>query len=111
MELRPEGLRRLIERAAGLKPSRHGGPEVLRRQCVAILLERPSTRTRVSFEVAVSQLGGTALVLRSDESQLSRGESARDTALVLSRYVEAIVARVADHARIEELAKWSAAPV
>jgi ornithine carbamoyltransferase len=110
-ELKPEELLRLIERGAGLKPSRHGGPDVLRRRNVAILLEKPSTRTRVSFEVGVAQLGGTALVLRSDESQLTRGESARDTALVLSRYVDAIVARVADHATIEELVRWSDVPV
>jgi ornithine carbamoyltransferase len=111
MELRPDELRRLISRAAGLKPSRHGGPEVLRRLSVAILLEKPSTRTRVSFEVGVSQLGGTALVLRSDESQLARGESPRDTALVLSRYVDAIVARLGDHVTIEELTRWSTVPV
>jgi ornithine carbamoyltransferase len=110
-ELKPQELLRLIERAAGLKPSRHGGPEALRRLTVAILLEKPSTRTRVSFEVGVSQLGGTALVLRRDESQLTRGESPRDTALVLSRYVDAIVARVTEHATIEEYARWSSVPV
>jgi ornithine carbamoyltransferase len=111
MELKPGELLRLIERAADLKPSRLGGPEALRRLSVAILLEKPSTRTRISFEVGVAQLGGTALVLRSDESQLTRGESPRDTALALSRYVDAIVARVADHETIEELALWSDVPV
>jgi ornithine carbamoyltransferase len=111
MELRPDALLEVIRRAAGLKPRPHGGPDSLRRQSVAILLEKPSTRTRVSFEVGVAQLGGTALVLRSDESQLTRGESPRDTALVLSRYVDAIVARVANHSTIEELARWATVPV
>jgi ornithine carbamoyltransferase len=110
-ELKPGELLRLIERGADLKPSRLGGPEALRRLSVAILLEKPSTRTRVSFEVGVAQLGGTALVLQSDELQLARGESARDTALALSRYVDAIVARVAEHATIDELARWSDVPV
>ena len=110
-ELKRQELLRLIERGTDLKPSRYGGPDVLRRMSVAILLEKPSTRTRVSFEVGVAQLGGTALVLRSDESQLSRGESPRDTALVLSRYVEVIVARLAEHKTIEELARWSQVPV
>jgi ornithine carbamoyltransferase len=111
MELRPDELLRVIQRAADLKPRPHGGPDSLRRQSVALLLEKPSTRTRVSFEVGVSQLGGSVVVLRSDESQLTRGESPRDTALVLSRYVDAIVARVARHSTIEELAEWSRVPV
>ena len=60
---------------------------------VALLFEKPSTRTRVSFQVGIQQLGGHALLMRSDELQLARGESVRDTALVLSRYVDAIVVR------------------
>ena len=110
-ELKPDELLRVIERGAGLKPSRHGGPEVLRRRSVAIMLDKPSTRTRVSFEVGVAQLGGNAVVLRSGESQLARGESPRDTALVLSRYVDAIVARLGEHGTIVELARWSEVPV
>jgi ornithine carbamoyltransferase len=78
---------------------------------VALLFESPSTRTRVSFHVGVAELGGEALVLRGDELQIRRGESLRDTALVLSRYVDAIVARLADHRSIEALAEHAQVPV
>jgi ornithine carbamoyltransferase len=78
---------------------------------VALLFDRPSTRTRVSFEVAATQLGGGALVLKSEELQLARGETVRDTAMVMSRYVQALVARVGDHGQIEELARYSRVPV
>ncbi len=65
---------------------------------MALVFERPSTRTRVSFEVGVNELGGSPIVLREGELQLSRGESVRDTALVLSRYVHAIGVRTGPHA-------------
>jgi ornithine carbamoyltransferase len=76
-----------------------------------MLLARPSTRTRASFEVGIAQLGGKPVVLRADELQLARGESPRDTALVLSRYVDAIVARPGSDATIEELARHAEVPV
>jgi ornithine carbamoyltransferase len=78
---------------------------------VALLFDRPSTRTRVSFEVAAMQLGGGALILKSEELQLARGESVRDTAMVMSRYVQALVARVGAHEQVEELARYSRVPV
>jgi ornithine carbamoyltransferase len=109
-ELTATELRGLIARAAELK----GGATTngaLRGGMVAMLFDRPSTRTRVSFEVAASQLGGGALVLKSGELQLARGESVRDTAMVMSRYVQALVARVGDHAQITELARYSRVPV
>jgi ornithine carbamoyltransferase len=102
----------LIERARQYKsmgPSSSADP--LRQRAVALIFEIPSTRTRVSFEVGISQLGGFALVLRSDELQLARGESVRDTALVLSRYVQGIVARVPDHSLIEQLTQHAEVPV
>jgi ornithine carbamoyltransferase len=111
-ELTRDELLSLIERARqfkGMGPSGTGNP--LRQRAVALIFEIPSTRTRVSFEVGISQLGGAALVLRSDELQLSRGESVRDTALVLSRYVQAIVARLPDHSLIQQLAQYSNVPV
>jgi ornithine carbamoyltransferase len=111
-ELTRDELLGLIERARQYKsmgPS--GTAEPLRQRAVALIFEIPSTRTRVSFEVGISQLGGVALVLRSDELQLSRGESVRDTALVLSRYVQAIVARLPDHSLIEQLAQHAEVPV
>jgi ornithine carbamoyltransferase len=109
-ELRPEELRGLIRRARELKA---GGdrPRALADKSVAIFLARPSTRTRASFEVGISELGGTPVVLRSDELQLTRGESPRDTALVLSRYVDAIVARPGSDETIEEMARYAEVPV
>jgi ornithine carbamoyltransferase len=109
-ELKREGLLDLIRRARDLKQASEQ-PQPLAGKAVALLFERPSTRTRVSFHVGVSQLGGEALVLRGDELQVTRGESVRDTALVLSRYVDAIVARLADHDFIEQLAEHADVPV
>src|ERR671923_236394 len=71
---------------------------------VALVFEKPSTRTRVSFEAAVAGLGGHAIVLRGDELQLGRGETIEDTGRVLSRYVDAIVVRTFGQDRIERLA-------
>jgi ornithine carbamoyltransferase len=78
---------------------------------VALVFERPSTRTRVSFEVAVAELGGTPIVLRGDELQLARGESVADTARVLSRYVHAIVVRASSQSVVQELAGASSVPI
>jgi ornithine carbamoyltransferase len=78
---------------------------------VALIFEKPSTRTRVSFEVGVSELGGHPLVLRSDELQLSRGEALRDTALVLSRHVAVIGMRTGPDETLAELAAHSGVPV
>jgi ornithine carbamoyltransferase len=110
-ELTPDELRALVERAGELKHSSSPADGVLRGSMVALLFDRPSTRTRVSFEVAATQLGGGALILKSEELQLARGETVRDTAMVMSRYVQALVARVGDHAQIEELARYSRVPV
>jgi ornithine carbamoyltransferase len=109
-ELRREELERLIERARELK-SGVSNAQPLSGRGVALLFEKPSTRTRVSFHVGVAQLGGEPVMLRGDELQLARGESVRDTALVFSRYVDAIVARLSDHALAEELAAWAEVPV
>jgi ornithine carbamoyltransferase len=111
-------LERLLDRAADLKagedPARAGGrlgAESLVGRAVALVFEFPSTRTRVSFDVGVAQLGGHPVVLRGDEMQLSRGESISDTANVLSRMVDAIVIRSSSHERIVELAATAAVPV
>jgi len=84
---------------------------VLAGKSVALIFERPSTRTRVSFEVGVAELGGHPVVLRSDEMQLSRGESPRDTALVLSRHVDAIAIRTGPDELVEQLAQYATVPV
>jgi ornithine carbamoyltransferase len=111
-ELTPEELRALVERALELKrDGRNGFGGPLDGRAVALFFEKPSTRTRVSFHVGVRQLGGEALGLRREDLQLTRGESVRDTGLVLSRYVDAIVARVSDHGLLEQLAEHATVPV
>jgi ornithine carbamoyltransferase len=78
---------------------------------LAMVFEKSSTRTRVSFDMAMRQLGGSALILDSGSSQLGRGETIADTARVLSRYVDAVMIRTDDHAKAEELAKHAQVPV
>ena len=109
-ELTADELRSLLDRALELKADRSGA-ETLADKSVALVFERPSTRTRVSFEVGVAELGGHPVVLREGELQLSRGESVRDTALVLSRYVQAIGVRTGPHELVEELAAHAEVPV
>ena len=109
-ELTGDELTRLLERAAELKADRLAS-QALAGQSVALIFEKPSTRTRISFEVGIGELGGHAVVLREGEMQLSRGESVRDTALVLSRYVAAIGVRTGPHGPVAELAEHSTVPV
>ena len=78
---------------------------------LAMVFEKSSTRTRVSFDVAIRQLGGSALVLEAGNTQLGRGETVADTARVLSRMADAIMLRTDDHAKIEELARYASVPV
>jgi ornithine carbamoyltransferase len=106
-------LGKLLDRAAELKAGRAErlGSEALAGRSVALVFERPSTRTRISFEVGVAELGGTPLVLRGDEMQLARGESVADTARVISRYVDAIVIRSGSHEKVAELAEAAEVPV
>jgi ornithine carbamoyltransferase len=100
----------LIDRAVELKADRLTS-DALAGKSMALVFEAPSTRTRVSFEVGVAELGGTPVVLRGDELQLSRGESPRDTAMVLSRFVHLIGIRTGAHAPLEELAEYGSVPV
>ncbi len=109
-ELTGAELDALLDRAAELKADRLAS-RALQDRSVALVFEHPSTRTRVSFEVGVYELGGHAVVLRGNELQLSRGESPRDTALVLSRFVHAICVRAGPHAVLEELARYASVPV
>ena len=83
----------------------------LKGKLLAMIFERPSTRTRVSFDVAMRQLGGQTLLLNGSEMQLGRGETIADTARVLSRYVDAIMLRTASHATLRELAAHATVPV
>ena len=109
-ELTPEDLRALLDRAAALKAA-PSAPDVLAGRTVALLFEQPSTRTRTSFEVGVVELGGHPMVVREGELQLKRGESVRDTALVLSRHVAAIGLRTGSEATLAELAAHARVPV
>ncbi|MEA2373872.1 MAG: ornithine carbamoyltransferase, partial [Thermoleophilaceae bacterium] len=109
-ELTSAELDGLLERAAELKSDRLAS-RALEGRSVALIFERPSTRTRVSFEVGVSELGGHPVVMREGETQLSRGESLRDFAQVLSRFVAAIGIRTGPQATVEELAEHSQVPV
>jgi ornithine carbamoyltransferase len=109
-ELTSTELGRLIERALELKSDRHGS-RALEGRSVALVFDKPSTRTRVSFETGVYELGGHPLVLREGELQLARGESPRDTALVLSRMVHAIGIRTGPHETVEQLAEHARIPV
>ena len=112
-ELSRDELDALLDRAAELKAGRAAGEggDALAGRSLALVFERPSTRTRVSFEVAVAELGGTPLVLRGEELQLSRGESMGDTARVLSRYVHGMVVRAGSHETVERLAAGADVPV
>ncbi|MGD9737494.1 MAG: ornithine carbamoyltransferase [Solirubrobacterales bacterium] len=106
-------LGKLLDRAAELKAGRRErvGADSLAGRSVALLFERPSTRTRISFDVGVAELGGHPVILRGDEMQLSRGESIGDTARVLSRYVDAIVIRSGSHQNVVALAAEAEVPV
>ena len=112
-ELSRDELLGLLDRASELKAGRTEaeGEASLARRSVGLIFERPSTRTRISFEVGVAELGGTPLVLRGDEMQLTRGESIADTARVMSRYLHAIVIRSGSDERVTELAEAAGVPV
>ena len=112
-ELDAAELGALLDRALELKAGRSAGEggAALAGRTVALFFERPSTRTRVSFQVGVAELGGHPLPLRADELQLGRGESIGDTARVLGRYLHAIVIRSGSHETVTELAAASAVPV
>jgi len=112
-ELSRDELNALLDRAAELKAGRSAGigREALPGRSIALVFERPSTRTRVSFEVGVAELGATPIVLRGDELQLTRGESMGDTGRVLSRYVHGIVIRWGSHEIVEGLAAGASVPV
>ncbi len=109
-ELTTAEQRRLLERAIELKADRLSS-RALDGKSVALVFDKPSTRTRVSFETGVHELGGHPLVLRQGELQMARGESPRDVALVLSRMVHAIGIRTGPHETVEELAEHASIPV
>jgi ornithine carbamoyltransferase len=112
-EFTPQDLESVLDLAARLKANRAAGfgSSALKGKSVALVFEKPSLRTRTSFQVAVSELGGFSMNLSSNELQLGRGETVEDTARVLSRYVHCIMARVNRHSDLERLAKAATVPV
>jgi ornithine carbamoyltransferase len=111
-------LRAILNKAAAMKKDRAGQPrglvdrtDSLDGRVLALIFERPSTRTRVSFEMAMRQLGGQVIVLSAQDMQLGRGETVADTARVLSRYVDGIMLRASRHQHLEELAAHATVPV
>ncbi len=112
--LAPETLRSILTSAVSLKQKRKAGfaaDNPLAGRTLAMLFEKPSTRTRVSFQVGMQQLGGAAFTLSPQDTQVARGETIADTARVLSRYVDAIMLRTSSPAKLHELAKYATVPV
>jgi ornithine carbamoyltransferase len=109
-ELSSDELHALIERGLALKAAPLDS-DALSRRSVALIFQKPSTRTRISFEAGVVELGGHPMVLRTDDLQLSRGESVRDTAYVLSRHAAAIGIRTGADELVSELAEYASVPV
>ena len=111
-------LRKIIDNAAAMKSARDGRPrgaldedQPLKDHMVALIFEKPSTRTRVSFDVGVRQMGGQTLVLSGTDMQLGHGETIADTARVLSRYVDLIMIRTFEEQTLHEMAEYASVPV
>jgi len=107
-------LRSILDLGSAIKAGKHmadGDTQMLSGKSLAMIFEKPSTRTRVSFEIGMKQLGGHVVVMDGQGSQLGRGETVADTARVLSRYVDAIMIRTDDPAKLDELASYASVPV
>ena len=107
----PATLRQMLDIASGFKRAGGVTSRPLAGKTIALIFEKPSTRTRVSFEVGMRQLGGDVIVLTGKDMQLGRGETAADTARVLSRYVDAIMLRTDQTSKLRELAEYATVPV
>ncbi|MEM5542827.1 ornithine carbamoyltransferase [Sulfitobacter sp. AS92] len=114
----PADLRQIIDNAAAMKAARQGRPrgapdddQPLKDQMVALIFEKPSTRTRVSFDVGVRQMGGQTMLLSGADMQLGHGETIADTARVLSRYVDMIMIRTFEEQTLVEMAEYATVPV
>jgi ornithine carbamoyltransferase len=104
-------LRQMLDVASGFKNAGRVSSRPLAGKTLALIFEKPSTRTRVSFEVGMRQLGGDVINLNGKDMQLGRGETVADTAKVLSRYVDAIMLRTDSHAKLADLAEFATVPV
>ena len=110
-DLSPAEQAEVLDLAAALKADPYARRPLAGPRAVAVVFDKPSTRTRVSFEVGIAALGGTPVILDAATAQLGRGETIADTARVLSRYVDAIVWRTSDDSRVEEMAAAATVPV
>jgi len=104
-------LRSILEQAARFKNGQNGKETIFKGKTLVMMFEKPSTRTRVSFEVGMQQLGGNVVAMSETDSQLGRGETIADTARVLSRYANIIMLRTAAHKKLLDLATFSSIPV
>ncbi len=112
IEIPASALRGIIALSRAMKSGgQAGAARPLAGKTIAMIFDKPSTRTRVSFDVGVRQLGGESITLTGAEMQLGRGETIADTARVLSRYVDGIIIRTLDHAQVQELAAHASVPV
>src|ERR1044071_1371072 len=112
-EIAEQALRGMLDASRAMKERQKKGlgKTPLAGKTLAMIFDKPSTRTRVSFDVAMRQLGGEAILLTGQEMQLGRGETIADTARVLSRYVDIIMIRVLEHEMLAELARHATVPV
>ena len=113
LDISEEELQKILAEAKHLKKMKSTGTphELLKRKALAMIFEKPSTRTRLSFEVGMHDLGGHALYLNSQDLQIGRGEEIRDTARVASRYVSGLMIRAYKHQTITDFARYSTVPV
>jgi ornithine carbamoyltransferase len=113
LDLTPDEINYLLDEAASLKAARQRGEHtpVLAGRVLGMIFEKPSLRTRVSFETAIAQLGGASVFLGGKEVGLGSRESVPDFARVMSQYVDGVVLRVFKHATVEEFARYSSCPV
>ena len=110
-DLTTDELTAVLDRAAAIKGGGEDASDLLDQQTLGMIFEQPSTRTRVSFETGLTQLGGHAIFLGPDDIHLGHGEPVKDTARALARYVDFVMARVYDHEDVEALAEYSNVPV
>ncbi len=110
-DLSPEDVEEVLELSARMKAEPAAYADVMHRKTLAMIFMKPSTRTRVSFEAGMARLGGQAIYLTPNDSQIGRDESIPDTARVLSRFCDLIMARVFEHRMVEELARHATVPV
>ncbi len=109
--LDPEEAWYIVKRTKVIKEGKEEIEKRLNNKNLGLLFTKPSTRTRVSFEVAIRELGGFPIFMKEDQLQLSRGEDVKDTARTLSRYLDGIIVRTSSHRWLEEFAKWASIPV